>query len=303
MITAFLAPGQGSRDLAHVIEFVQTRARGKYWLEIAAEVADLPLSRWLERGGRHLETTEVLQPVLTAISLALADELSSLGIRPAFVAGHSLGEMAAWAIAGCISYSDAIHLAALRGRLMAREARLNPGGLLALVEKTDLENALRIGRSAGWVEFGAENAPDEMVLSGNDAALRAIALVCPSRRLSVAGPWHSSAMKDAVAEFQAALTKVDRHPAQAKIVLNADGHVVQNEETIPDALARQLTCPVRWSTTLETLHRAGVSDFVTLGPGAIMRSLVRKNLGNDVRVWNTDSDVSLRSLVEARGGS
>jgi [acyl-carrier-protein] S-malonyltransferase len=303
MTIALLAPGQGSRDLVFVIEFVQKLAQGKELLECAAAAADLPAKRFLEHGGRNLESTQVLQPVLTAISLALAFELSSRGIRFEFVAGHSLGEMAAWATAECISATDAIQLAALRGRLMAREAARRPGGLVALVEEPDVERALAVGRAAGWVEFGAENAPDEIVLSGDDAALRAIAKVCPSRRLSVAGAWHSSAMANAVDEFRQALLGVRRFPARAKLVLNRDGLVVQDENQVPHWLAEQLTRPVRWRTTLETLHHAGVRDFVTVGPGSILRALVRKNLGNDVRVWSTDGESHLRATVEALNGS
>lgn len=303
MTVAFLAPGQGSRDIVAIIEFVRKKQKAVQWLEHAALVLDLPISRWLDQGARRLETTEVLQPVLTAISLAVAHELAECGINPHYVTGHSLGEIAAWAISGCISFVEAINLAALRGRLMAREAKKHPGGLLALIENPDVESALRIGRSAGWVELGAENAPDEIVLSGDDAALRAIAAVCPARRLSVAGPWHSSAMNEAMVDFREAIAKINSKPARAKLVLNHDGAVVESENDIGDHLAQQLTRPVRWSKTLETLHQAGVTDYVMLGPGAILRALVRKNLNQDVRVWNTDTESSWRSLREVLRGS
>lgn len=304
MTIAFLAPGQGSRDLAHVIEFVRGRASvDNALLEQAAAEIQLPQSRWLERGGRNLEATEILQPILTAISLVMADELIGYGIRPDFVAGHSLGEIAAWALAGCISHRDAVHLAALRGRLMAREAKRHPGGLIALGEKGDLEQALRAGAAVGWADFGAENSPDEIVLSGNESALRAILAVCPARRLPVSGPWHSSAMRDAVEEFRAALKNVTRHDAKCKLVLNRDGCLVHDEARVMDCLAEQLVRPVYWSKTLDTLHQASVREFVVLGPGSVLRSLVRKNLGPDVRVWNTDSDPSINALREALGRS
>jgi [acyl-carrier-protein] S-malonyltransferase len=302
MTVAFLAPGQGSRDLVYVIDFARNLPRGKQWLDHAADVIELPMTRWLEQGGRHLETTEVVQPVLTAISLVLADELAERGISPEYVAGHSLGEIAAAAIAGWCSFANAISLAGLRGRLMSRQAKRRPGGLLALFDKTDVERALRIGNDAGWVEFGAENAPDEVVLSGDDAALRAIASVCPSRRLSVMGPWHSSAMAEAVEEFRNALMAGERHPLTRRIVLNRDGCLLDAEINLPTYLAEQLTRPVRWSKTLETLHQFGVTDFITLGPGAILRSLVRKNLPSEIRVWHTDGEAALRSLAELRGG-
>jgi len=303
MTLAFLVPGQGSRDLVHVVDFARKLARGKEWLEQAAASIDLPVSRWLDQGGRLLEPTEVLQPVLTAISLVIAEELAFRGIRPDYVAGHSLGEIAAIAIAGWISYSDAISLACLRGRLMAREAKRHPGGLLALLEKNDLERALSLGKEAGWVEFGADNAPDELVLSGNDAALRAIASACSSRRLPVVGPWHSSAMVDAVEEFRNALAACETHPLQAQVILNRDGGILDAKIDTPACLADQLIRPIQWSKSLQTMLKSGVTGFITLGPGAVMRALVRKNLGPEEQVWIADSEASFRSLVEARSGS
>lgn len=302
MIWAFLAPGQGSRDLVHVVDFARKLARGKDLLDHAAAIIDLPVVRWLDQGGRHLEPTETLQPVLTAISLVIADELKARGVEPHYVAGHSLGEIAAVAIGGWISYADAVSIAAMRGRLMAREAQRHTGGLLALLEKNDLERALKIGKSAGWVEFGAENAPDEIVLSGNDVALRAIAAACSSRRLAVVGPWHSSAMADAVDELRNALSMLNHHSLRTQVVLNRNGQALHTEEQLPTYLAEQLTRPVFWSKTLETMKEAKVTHFVTLGPGAVLRALVRKNLGTAVQVWNADGEASLRSLVEARNG-
>ncbi len=104
-------------------------------------------------------------------------------------------------------------------------------------------------------------------------------------------------------EFREALLKVPQKPAKAKLVLNRDGQLTEHEENIALFLAEQLTRPVYWSTSLETLHHCGVRDFVTLGPGAILRALVRKNLGSEVRVWSTDGEGSWRSLLEALGES
>ena len=298
----YLAAGQGSRDLVPLIQLAERSLRGKELLQCAADSVGLPVRKFVEQGGKALERTEVLQPVLTAISLFAHYEVWQRGVLPFFVAGHSLGEIAAWSMAGCITREDAVKVAAIRGRLMAREALRHPGGLLALVEQPDLERALAIGRAHGSVELGAQNAPDEIVVSGDDAALRAIAVAMPSRRLHVAGAWHNSAMKDAVEEFREALLRLKRSPMHYKMVLNCDGRFAANEDDIPHRLAEQLIRPIQWSQTMKTLYSAGSRHFVTMGPGAILRNLVRKNLGNDVEVFGSEGAADLYRTHEGLGG-
>jgi [acyl-carrier-protein] S-malonyltransferase len=280
---AFLFPGQGAKGTLEALGSAAENPRGRALVDRAASAAGISIARLFERGGRELERTEVLQPVLTAITLFVSAELQAAGVRPRVVAGHSLGELAAASAAGWLAPEDAVSIAALRGRLMAREALSRPGGLLALKSGAEdvVRGALELGGASGAIAIGAMNAPDEVVLTGDMAALRAVAAAFPSTRVPVSGAWHSEAMAGAVEELREALRRGIRSDARTGdseigFVCNRDGSFVTRGEAVADLLAEQIALPVLWSRVLATAlsPSAGVTDVVTVGPGAVLRSFL-----------------------------
>jgi [acyl-carrier-protein] S-malonyltransferase len=301
---ALLFHGQAPKNLLPAVAEAAADPAGRALLDHAAAAAKVPFSRLLERGGRALDRTEILQPVLTAVALHAARALFDRGVTPSAVAGHSLGELAAWSAAGALAAEDAIDLAALRGRLMAREADRSPGGLLALLDGSEsaVTRALAAGSPHGHLAIAAWNAPDEIVLTGAHAALAAAAAVVPSRSIPVAGPWHSPAVAGAVEELRRALHAASRRPLACAFLANRDGRVAA-EDTIPDLLADQLTHPICWTRTLETLSTLGITDHVTAGPGAVLRGLVRRCLGANTRVHGTEDAADRRRTLAALRGT
>jgi [acyl-carrier-protein] S-malonyltransferase len=301
---ALLFPGQAPRHLLSALADAAADPGGRALLEHAARAAQVPYAHLAERGGRALDRTEILQPVLTAVALHAAQCLLDAGLAPHAVAGHSLGEIAAWSAAGAITAEHAIDLAALRGRLMAREAARSPGGLLAILDGSTvaIERALAAGSAHGHLSIAAWNAPDEIVLTGAHAALAAAAIVVPSRPIPVAGAWHSPAMSGAASELRIALHAVPRRALARPLVANRDGDVASGD-TIPDLLAEQLTHPICWTRTLETLRGLGITDHVTAGPGTVLRGLVRKCLGANTRVHGTEDAADRRRTFAALSGS
>jgi [acyl-carrier-protein] S-malonyltransferase len=298
---AWLFPGQGSEHPRMGLDLAARSERGRALLERAGHAAGVDARRVLERGGEAFGRTDVMQPLLVAVCGITAEALRAAGHAPDLVAGHSVGELGAWSAAGCIEPEDAIDLAALRGRLMAREATRRPGGMLALVDcdEAAAERAIERGRRHGAVDLAASNAPDEWVLTGEHAALAAIAASAPSVRLPVAGPWHSRAMEDAVEELRVAMERVTRRPSIAPMVVNRTGLVAPRDDLIPGLLAGQLTRPIEWARSLMTLVEAGVTEIVTIGPGKVLRGLIRKNLGDRVRVLTTESPSDWDRTLEA----
>ena len=270
-------------------------------LDRAAEIAGIDVRRALERGGPALDRTSVLQPVIVAVLLGVAGELMRQGVSPALVAGHSLGEIAAWSATGAIAPEAAIAAAATRGRLMEREARLHPGGMLALtrIGQETLDQALACGRARGRLDLAARNAVDEWVVTGEESALRAVAARFPSTRLSSLGPWHSPALADAEDELRAALMAIPRIPARARFIANRTGRAVEDEADIPDLLAGQLTRPVAWLETLDFLAASDVTDIVVLGPVRPHAALARSRLGERAQVWTSETIDEISSAAEA----
>ena len=279
MSLAFLFPGQGARNVLAGLKL----ARSSPLLDLALDAAKLTLAEVESHGGRALERTEVLQPVLTAICLAIHATLRREGLTPAFLLGHSLGELSAYAAAGVFTDEAAVKLAALRGALMAREAAKHPGGLLALPSLEVANSMVAMGQG---LQLAAVNAPDEVVVGGSEEALRAISALTPGRRVPVSGAWHCDAMAGAVEEFRAALRASPLSP-------------MGEREAVLDALADQLAKPVQFTRALATARAQGVDTIVTVGPGAVIRGLVRKNLGTDVRVLTTEDAHDLERTCQA----
>jgi len=317
---AFLFPGQGAKRVDAALRSTVRSEGGRALCELAAREADVPLARLLERPAL-LDRTEVLQPVLTAICLAASEALRAGGVVPAVVLGHSLGELAAWSAAGCVTAQEAVRLAAARGRLMAREAAARPGGMVALAtaDATVIAEALDVGRNAGrsagpnvgWnagaMVVAAYNAPDETVLTGDEVAVRAVLAFAPAlaTRVPTAGAWHSPAMAGAVEDWRYVLRSAERSGARCGYVSNAHGEVVKGGDEILELLAEQLVRPVWWTRALASVSARG-GAVVTMGPGAVLRSLwhrnqrvARESAGATAALFATDDERSLAETVAA----
>lgn len=290
MTTAFVFAGQGV-DPPWIAPDLLARPRARPLLDAASEQAGCDVHALLVRGGGALARTEILQPALVAACLIAADALAEAGVAPDVVCGHSLGELAAWAAGGHVGAADTIAVAGLRGRLMARQAARHPGGMA--VAAGDLERVLAVGRARGRLVVAGYNTPAEITVSGDAAALAAIAaLGC--RRLPVAGAWHSDAMADAVDELRAALEAIPRTGRGVPLVCNRDGRVA-DADAVPALLAAQLARPVQWTACAATLAGLGVTRFIAVGPGRLVRAMLRANLGAvDVRIAD-----SMRELARA----
>jgi len=298
MKVAFLFPGQDV-ELSRVgTDLVKRSSLVNDLVKLAAKELGLTIVALFNQAGRSLERTEVCQPILTGLTLGVHLELVTAGVRPNLVAGHSLGEIAAWSAANCIEPGRAVTIATRRGSLMGQKAREYPGGMLALVDcqKKCLKQALALGGQYGSLHLAAINAPDEFVVSGDFSALKAIASRFKSVPLNVSGPWHSSAMIEAVEPLRQAMKKLTIRPPEVDFISNRTGKVVENYEQFPDLLSEQLVNPVAWAATMETLKQAGITDVVTIGPGKALRGLIRKNRV-DVQVHATHTIEHLEATI------
>jgi len=294
---AFVFCGQGAEVPRMGLDLAEHVPAARALLDRASAVAGVDVPRVLAMGGTDFQRTAVIQPMLTAVTLAVSTELARRGVRPVLVAGHSLGELAAWSAAGGITASTAIELAGVRGRLMEREATRHPGSMLAF-GGDDPGAALELGRAHGEVVVAAHNARDEWTLAGDRRALGAIAARFPTTRIPVQGAWHSPAMAAAVQELEAALRAASAVPPTIGLVANRTGELVEDPATIPALLAGQLVRPIAWVRTLETFAAASITHVIAVGPSKVMRGLVRKNLGARVTILAAETVTDLDALAE-----
>ncbi len=266
---ALLFPGQGSQQLG-MREIVARELPGL--LERAESRLGVDLFDRVDEG------THLAQPAIYLASLA---HWRAAGAPAADAyAGHSLGELAALVAAGSLDPEQGLELVALRGELMQRSAEASgaSGSMLALVG--DAADAADEIAAAHDITVANDNAPGQVVLSGDRAALREAAADVKARglralELPVAGAFHSPAMAGAVAPFRAALDAVELRDPGAPVYCAA---IAAPFDDVRVRLAEAITQPVRWRQTLLALRAAGITRFIETGPGRVLTGLTRRTL-------------------------
>jgi [acyl-carrier-protein] S-malonyltransferase len=269
--TALLFPGQGSH----------AEGMDEPWREHPLMARGLEVLGFDPFARLH-EGTAMQQPALLLCSLcAWAHEGWDEPDAPASAAaGHSLGEYAALVAAGALSFDDAVALVAERGAAMDEAARLQAGGMLALLGGED--HAVRGLAARFGLTIANDNAPGQLVLSGADDAIAGAERVARdetgarARRLDVAGAFHSPLMAPAAERLAAALDRTPFAPARLPVYANATAAPFTDPRR---ELAEHLLQPVRWRETLLAMRTAGMERFVELGPGAVLTGLVKRTLG------------------------
>jgi malonyl CoA-acyl carrier protein transacylase len=270
MPTAILFPGQGS----------QTPDMRDRVAELRPDLLDLVTEVVGEDPfPRADEDTRFAQPAILVASLAghaaMRDELGDV----VAVAGHSLGELTALAVAQAISERDAVRLAALRGRLMSESGtRRGDGSMLAALGGDDA-TVVRVAERHG-VTVANDNAPGQLVLSGERVALREAGSALRESgvrilELNVAGAFHSPFMADAVPDFTDALNATYVRTPRIEVWSCVTAQPIDD---VRRRLAEGLTAPVRWREAVMALHAAGVDRFVDVGPGQVLAKLVKRIL-------------------------
>ncbi|MGI8592989.1 MAG: ACP S-malonyltransferase [Solirubrobacteraceae bacterium] len=277
--TAVLFPGQGSQtdDMRERVERDSPEL-----LEAALETVGGE-----DTFARANESTRFAQPAIYCASMAGWGQLSRL--EPRFLAGHSLGEIAALAAAGSVSPTEGLRLVALRGELMATAAEnAVGGGMMALVGGDGSDFAHDLSSKHG-LSVANDNAPDQVVLSGEGDKLDAAAEEAKEAgvravRLNVQGAFHSPLVAEAREAFAEALAEVDFAEPSVPVF---SGVTAQPFDDIPRRLAEGITSPVRWREILLALRGEGVERYVETGPGKVLTALVRKTL-DDVEALVAD---------------
>ncbi len=303
---AVVAPGQGAQTPGVLIPWLDHPAAAAV-LHEAAKITGIDLVRLGTTGtAEEVRDTAVAQPLLTALALATAAALELTPASLDVVAGHSIGELTAAALAGSLSYETALRIAGERGSAMAAACAAAPTGMTAVLggDADELQAALdRLGLIAANV-----NGAGQTVVAGPLDALAALAEAPPAkarlRPLAVAGAFHTSAMEPARAAleaFVAGLTVTDPTP---KLLSNADGALVTSGNDLLARLVRQVAAPVRWDLCQQTMVDLGVQAVLELAPGGTLVGLAKRTMpGVELLAVKTPDDLpAARALLGSRTG-
>jgi [acyl-carrier-protein] S-malonyltransferase len=300
-----LAPGQGSQTpgmLAAWLELPGAAGRLAAWSDISG--LDL-LRLGTTATAEEITDTAVTQPLVVAATLLAHEELTRRGLlvdKNITVAGHSVGEIAAYAIAGVISADDAVKLAATRGSGMAKACAIEPTGMSAVLGGDEAEVLARL--EALDLVPANRNAAGQIVAAGTLSALDKLAEDPPEkarvRKLATAGAFHTQFMAPATDGYASAAEGVTTFEPSAKLLSNADGQPVASAADAMTKLVSQLTRPVRWDLCTETMRQDNVTAIVEFPPAGTLAGIAKREL-RGVPTHAVKSPADLDGLAELSG--
>lgn len=304
---AFLFPGQGSQRVGMGSDLLEAQPElFERYVDKAGEVAGLPLrDLCLEGPIEELTRTEVAQPALFALSLAVTELARDAQIKPDFVAGHSLGEYTAAVVSGSIDPESGMRLVTLRGQLMADIQSERPGAMGAVIglPSEKVEELCEQASSEGSVAPANFNTPTQIIVSGEEApVLKVIELAeaagaDKALRLQVGAAFHSELMEPVQRQLGESMKELDWADPQTPLVSNASGKVVTTGDEVREALRAQIASPVLWVDCVETMVEDGCDSFLELGSGRTLSGLVRQ-INSDVETFAADSPKKLGKFAE-----
>jgi [acyl-carrier-protein] S-malonyltransferase len=303
---AFLFPGQGSQAVGMGKNLAEHHPIAKQTFEEADAALGMKLSQLCFDGPEdQLRLTENTQPAILTVSVAAWRVLNEKGIKPAFVAGHSLGEYSAHVAVGTLSFADAVRAVHNRGKYMQEAVPVGTGSMAAIIGMSvDAVVTLCADAAQGEVcEPANINSPDQIVISGHAAAIeRAVKLADErgakrAKVLPVSAPFHCSLMKPAQDRLAVDLNALNFSARQVPVVANVYAQPVEDAVSSREALIRQVTGAVKWSECIQVLITRGVRTFVEVGPGKVLSGLMRQ-IDRTKKAVNVEDEASLQKTVE-----
>lgn len=307
MARAFVCPGQGAQSIGMGKALAEAYVESKQVFEEVDDALGESLSKLIWEGDINVLTlTENAQPALMATSLAAARALTreGMGVETAnYVAGHSLGEYSALAIAGALSIADAARLLRTRGKAMQAAVPVGVGAMAALLG-LDFETASQVAKQAAGdevCEAANDNDPAQVVVSGHKAAVeRAVELAKEhgAKRavlLPVSAPFHCSLMSPAAAVMKEALSEATIISPSVPVVSNVKAQAVSDPDEIRELLIQQITGSVRWRESVMWMAQNDVSEIWEIGAGKALSGMVRR-IDREVECKNIATPEDIRAL-------
>jgi [acyl-carrier-protein] S-malonyltransferase len=287
MIQALLFPGQGAQFEGMGRDWCADFDVARETFAEASSALGLSLEELCWSSGEQVNRTDVAQPGILTTSVAVVRVLQQRGLDPAQVqlaAGLSLGEYTALWFAGSLGFADAVRLVRLRGEAMQAASELRPSSMVSLMGASEQQarELAEVGAAHGICSVANLNAPGQVIVAGELAALDALEAAAKehgvrrTRRLAVAGAFHSECMRPAAARLAEALADVEIRAPRGLFVTNVTGEPVAEPERIRAHLAAQVCAPVLWEKSMRWALGHGIGEFLEPAPGKVLAGLLDK---------------------------
>ena len=279
---AYIFPGQGSQFPGMGKDLFDKFEMAKEMFHVSDEILGFDLSTILLKGSKEdLQQTRVTQPAIFLHSIITAKVMGA-DFQPDAVAGHSLGEFSALTAAGVIDFESGLKLVSKRAEAMQKACNLSKGTMAAILGMEDKKVDEICQQISGVVVAANYNCPGQLVISGS---VDAIESACEDLKaagakraliLPVGGAFHSPLMEPARAELENAIDSTSFSDPLCPIYQNSPAIAVEDPIEIQKNLIAQLTAPVRWSQSINSMIESGITNFIEVGPGKVLQGLVRK---------------------------
>jgi len=305
---AFVFPGQGSQEVGMGKDLIKNyKEANELFNEANIALKDEGFDlKTLCMEGLEEELTKTIntQPLMLTMSIILYKLLQKNNINPDIVAGHSLGEYSALVAASSIEFKDAVKLVRKRGQYMQTATPFGIGSMAAIIsfKKDKIEELIKKVSKFGTIEIANYNSPYQIVVSGKTEVIEKLLILGEEEEemnivpLKVSAPFHSSLMRKAQENLARYIKNVNIQDPQIPVICNVTADYVKTKEEIKHALIEQVTHPIKWVDIIERMNSEGINYFVEVGPGDVLKKLVRQILPR-AKVYNVCDSESLEKII------